>query len=209
MTRTGTGAGAGTGTSTGTGMGLRERKKLATWQAIRDAALRLLEERDFDSVSLDEIAEAAGVSRSTLFNYFASKEAIVLDPAPHDFELWRSLMAERPEDEPLWASLQAVYLGYIATFSDRLVIQKRLLDASETLTASPREHAARLKSEIREWAAERTPPGGELYATLALNTADAAITTAYTLWSPDDGFDRLMRLARDCFTRAGNGLTTP
>ncbi|MFD7714055.1 TetR/AcrR family transcriptional regulator [Streptomyces sp. NPDC059785] len=189
-----------------TGMGLRERKKLATWQAIRDAALRLIGERDFDSVSLDEIAEAAGVSRTTLFNYFASKEAIVLDPAPEDFERWRSLMAGRPEREPLWTSLQAVYLDYLATFSDRLATQKRLMTESPTLADSSREHAARLKGELRDWVAGRTRPGDELYAELALNSAQAAMTTAYTLWSPGDGFDRLMRLARTCFEQAGQGF---
>ncbi|MFJ3714918.1 TetR/AcrR family transcriptional regulator [Streptomyces sp. NPDC090057] len=191
------------------GMGLRERKKLATWQAIRDAALRLIEQRDFDAVSLDEIAAAAGVSRTTLFNYFTSKEAIVLDPAPSDPELWRSLMDERPEDETLWASLQAIYLGYLATFSDRLGAQKRLKAVSPTLAASRREHAARFKSELRDWAARRTPAGCELRLELALNTAEAATATAYTLWSPGDGFDRLMELARTCFEQAGRGFARP
>ncbi|MER6694588.1 TetR/AcrR family transcriptional regulator [Streptomyces minutiscleroticus] len=192
-----------------TGMGLRERKKLATWQAIRDAALRLIDRRDFDAVSLDEIAEAAGVSRTTLFNYFASKEAIVLDPAPQDPQLWRSLMDARPERETLWASLQAVHLGYVSTFSDRLVLQKRLKTVSPTLAASTREHAARFKRELRDWIADRAPSGSEVYAELAVNTAGAAMATAYTLWSPDDGFDRLMELARTCFEQAGRGFTAP
>ncbi|MFG2946222.1 TetR/AcrR family transcriptional regulator [Streptomyces adustus] len=189
-----------------TGMGLRERKKLATWQSIRDAALDLIDRRGFESVSLDDIAEAAGVSRTTLFNYFASKEAIVLDPAPQDPRRWRSLMADRPQGEPLWVSLQSVYLGYLATFSDSLVTQKRLMDLSPTLAESSREHAARFKGELRDWVAGRTPPGREVYAELALNTADAVMSTAYTLWSPADGFDRLMDLAQTCFDQAGRGF---
>ncbi|MER6977609.1 TetR/AcrR family transcriptional regulator [Streptomyces carpinensis] len=192
-----------------TGMGLRERKKLATWQAIRSAALQLIDQHDFDSVSLEEIAEAAGVSRTTLFNYFTSKEAIVLDPAPRDPELWRSLMDERPEDEALWTSLQAIYLGYLATFSDRLGVQKRLKAVSPTLAASSREHAARFKSELRDWAANRVPSGCELRLELALHTAEAATAAAYTLWAPDDGFDRLMELAQTCFEQAGRGFAHP
>ncbi|MEU1594122.1 helix-turn-helix domain-containing protein [Streptomyces sp. NPDC005708] len=192
-----------------TGMGLRERKKLATWQVIRGAALRLIDQHDFDSVSLDEIAAAAGVSRTTLFNYFASKEAIVLDPAPQDPELWRLLMAQRPEQEALWASLQAVHLGYLATFSDRLVTQKRLMAESPTLADSSREHAARFKSEVRQWVAGRTPPDGEVHAELAVNTAEAAVATAYILWRPDDGFDHLMELAQLCFEQVGRGFVNP
>ncbi|MFJ3667448.1 TetR/AcrR family transcriptional regulator [Streptomyces sp. NPDC090106] len=190
----------------GNGMGLRERKKLATWQAIRDAALILIDERGYESVSLDDIAEAAGVARTTLFNYFASKEAIVLDPAPQDAQYWTSLMAERPEGEPVWESLQAVCIGYLVTFSDRLATQKRLMDLSPALADSSREHAARFRVELRDWVAERTAPGDELYAELAVNTAQAVMTSAFNLWSPSDGFDRLMHLVRTCFDQAGRGL---
>jgi TetR/AcrR family transcriptional regulator of autoinduction and epiphytic fitness len=45
-------------------------------QAIVEAAERLFLERGFGSVSMDELAEAAGVARRTLYNQFASKEEI-------------------------------------------------------------------------------------------------------------------------------------
>jgi len=45
-------------------------------QAIVHAAERLFLERGFGSVSMDELAEAAGVARRTLYNQFASKEEI-------------------------------------------------------------------------------------------------------------------------------------
>ena len=44
--------------------------------AIIDAAERLFLERGFGSVSMDELAEAAGLARRTLYNQFASKEEI-------------------------------------------------------------------------------------------------------------------------------------
>src|SRR5947207_1477180 len=44
--------------------------------AIIDAAERLFLERGFGAVSMDELAEAAGVARRTLYNQFASKEEI-------------------------------------------------------------------------------------------------------------------------------------
>ena len=44
--------------------------------AIVEAAVRLFLERGFGSVSMDELAEAAGVARRTLYNQFASKEEI-------------------------------------------------------------------------------------------------------------------------------------
>jgi AcrR family transcriptional regulator len=58
--------------------GLRERKKLATRTAIHDAAMRLFAERGFAGTTMDQIADAADVSRATVFTYFATKEEIVL-----------------------------------------------------------------------------------------------------------------------------------
>ncbi|MFC0435518.1 TetR/AcrR family transcriptional regulator [Kutzneria buriramensis] len=186
--------------------GLRARKKLETWRTIRAAAFRLIEERGYEAVSVEEIAAAANVSRSTMFNYFAGKENIVLDPDPEAPEVWRTLMRDRPADEPLWTALQEVLLGYLATFSDGLAVQKRLKAASPKLAESTRDHSERFAAEFRDWVASRTVPGQEVANTLMVNTAQAVMATAYTMWSPDDGFDRLLELARDCFARASHGF---
>src|SRR5271167_1319308 len=45
-------------------------------EAIVEAAERLFLQRGFGSVSMDELAEAAGVARRTLYNQFSSKEEI-------------------------------------------------------------------------------------------------------------------------------------
>lgn len=58
--------------------GLRERKKRARADAIVDAAQRLVLARGFDAVTVEAIAEAAGISPRTFFNYFDSKDDAVL-----------------------------------------------------------------------------------------------------------------------------------
>ncbi|HYJ68193.1 MAG TPA: helix-turn-helix domain-containing protein [Nocardioidaceae bacterium] len=58
--------------------GLRERKKQATREALRDAALRLALERGPDEVRVDAIAEAAGVSPRTYNNYFSRREHAII-----------------------------------------------------------------------------------------------------------------------------------
>jgi AcrR family transcriptional regulator len=57
--------------------GLRERKKRATRIAIREAAMRLFDDQGFAGTTMDQIAEAADVSRATVFTYFPTKEEIV------------------------------------------------------------------------------------------------------------------------------------
>lgn len=86
--------------------GLRERKKIKTRTAIREATYRLVEEQGYDATTVEQIAEAAEVSPSTVFRYFPTKEDIVLtdeyDP------LLEQELRERPADEPWFDSLRYV-----------------------------------------------------------------------------------------------------
>jgi AcrR family transcriptional regulator len=78
--------------------GLRERKKQKTKEAIQREAMRLFQEHGYDETTIEEIAEAAEISPSTFFNYFPTKEDVVLydryDP------MMASLMLSRPSEEP-------------------------------------------------------------------------------------------------------------
>ena len=60
-------------------MSLRERKKQKTQQAILEAARTLIEQEEFDSVTTRLIAETADVSYQTLYNYFPSKNDILIE----------------------------------------------------------------------------------------------------------------------------------
>ncbi|MZF90125.1 TetR family transcriptional regulator [Streptomyces sp. SID5643] len=83
-------------------LGLRERKKIKTRQAIRAAAYALIEEQDYDATTIEQIADRAEVSPSTVFRYFPAKEDIVVTDA------WEPVvMAQvraRPQDES-WADV--------------------------------------------------------------------------------------------------------
>jgi AcrR family transcriptional regulator len=59
-------------------LGVRETKRRETHGRIADAAMKLFLERGYDETTLDEIADAAGISRRTFFYYFASKDDILL-----------------------------------------------------------------------------------------------------------------------------------
>src|SRR5487761_1788226 len=59
-------------------VGRRERHKRATRQMLIDTATEMFLERGFDAVTVAEIAEVCDVSPTTVFNYFPTKESLVL-----------------------------------------------------------------------------------------------------------------------------------
>jgi AcrR family transcriptional regulator len=61
------------------GEGLRERKKARTRQRLSDTATLMFLERGFDAVRVIEVAAACDVSEKTVYNYFPTKESLVLD----------------------------------------------------------------------------------------------------------------------------------
>lgn len=58
--------------------GLRERKKATAMRHIQTTALRLFSEQGFGRVTIEQVAEQAQVSPSTVYRYFGTKEGLVL-----------------------------------------------------------------------------------------------------------------------------------
>ncbi|WP_406383567.1 TetR/AcrR family transcriptional regulator [Streptomyces sp. NBC_01618] len=94
--------------------GLRERKKLRTRIAIRRATYRLISEQGYEATTIEQIADAAEVSPSTVFRYFATKEDIVLtdeyDP------VMETELRNRPADEPPLVSLRLIMTEALTAF---------------------------------------------------------------------------------------------
>ncbi|WP_340376508.1 TetR family transcriptional regulator [Streptomyces sp. SS7] len=94
-------------------LGLRERKKIKTREAIRTATYTLIKEQGYDATTIDQIAERAEVSPSTVFRYFPTKEDIVLTDE-YDPVLLEELRA-RPADEPWTRSVRYVMQQAVRT----------------------------------------------------------------------------------------------
>lgn len=57
---------------------LRERKHAATKAALLDAVLARLNNQTLESISVKEVCREVQVSETTFFNYFASKQAVII-----------------------------------------------------------------------------------------------------------------------------------
>ncbi|UYO46557.1 TetR/AcrR family transcriptional regulator [Rhodopseudomonas palustris] len=114
--------------------GLRERKRRETLQRISDAALELFLDKGFDATTLDEIAEAAGISRRTFFYYFASKDDILTAYlGRRTDELRAAVLQSSSAGEPIDVVCNAL-LKLASKFGDRKTIATAgLVSGSEFL----------------------------------------------------------------------------
>ncbi|MFD0398639.1 TetR/AcrR family transcriptional regulator [Kitasatospora sp. NPDC059811] len=90
---------------------LRERKKIQTGIRIWRTAIGLFAERDFDQVSVAEIAAAAEVSKMTVFNYFPTKEDLVMAPMEQHLDEPARVVRERAPGTSAVAALREQYLA--------------------------------------------------------------------------------------------------
>jgi AcrR family transcriptional regulator len=88
--------------------GARERRKTETRAALVGAALEIVATEGFDAVTADQIAERAGVSRRTLFNYFPRVEDILTATIREATAETIDAVLARPAGEPLRESAFAV-----------------------------------------------------------------------------------------------------
>ncbi|MFD5894325.1 TetR/AcrR family transcriptional regulator [Streptomyces sp. NPDC060366] len=94
-------------------LGLRERKKLKTRVAIREATYRLIDEQGYETTTIEQIAAAAEVSPSTLFRYFPTKEDIVLTD---EFDpVMEAAVRARPAGEPPLEAVRSVLRQTVET----------------------------------------------------------------------------------------------
>jgi len=184
----------------GQGGGLRERKKQKTRESIQRTALRLFEKHGYEETTIEEIAAAAEISPSTFFNYFPTKEDVVLVDAydPMAIQMFRDL----PKDEPLNVGLRKVLEALSATFErdePAILARGRLFLEVPELRARIWDEVERTQVLIANVLAERTgrrPDDFELRVTARIITA--AMFEASLEWMRTNGRHGLV----DLFSRA-------
>ncbi|MFE4827420.1 TetR/AcrR family transcriptional regulator [Streptomyces sp. NPDC056672] len=139
-------------------MGLRERKKLKTRIAIRRATYGLIAEQGYEATTIEQIAEAAEVSPSTVFRYFPTKEDIVLtdeyDP------VMAALLHSRPAGEPALESIRFVMDEAMRTMMagdhDEMIQRTKLVVEVPAVRARMTETMSSTAKLLADALAERT-----------------------------------------------------
>ena len=103
--------------------GLRERKKAKTRAAIQEHAVRLFREQGYDDTTVEQIAEAAEVSPSTVFRYYPAKEDLVISDE-YDPMLIDAIRAQPPGLSPIQVLRNALRTTFTKVSSSELTVQR-------------------------------------------------------------------------------------
>lgn len=168
--------------------GRRERKKQLVHDELSRRAFALFAERGFDRVSVEDITEAADVSRTTFFRYFPTKEDVLVQWMRAVGEETAAALLDRPRDEPPLVALRAALLTLARAYAgdtERAALVEQLRRGSPTVRAAHRDKIAQWEDLLAAALAERTGTSAErdLAPRLLARLAMAAVTAAQDTWA--------------------------
>jgi AcrR family transcriptional regulator len=160
--------------------GLRERKKIATREALSAAAFRLALERGLANVRVEDIAEAAGVSPRTYNNYFSSREAAIVAAVVTERASRIAAALRSRADEPLAdAVVEAVVEQYSEPPSNDALL---LITSAPALRAEFVEAVATIEPPLAQAIADHTGSTDDLATAVLAAAVSAAARVAVERW---------------------------
>lgn len=191
-----------------TRLGRRERKKLQTRALIQREALRLFLEKGFEATTIEEIAEAADIAPSTFFNYFPTKESVVLQD-DLDPVLLEALHMEATGLGPIAVLRKAIHHVFSHLTPEQHTIFRRrlaLLASNLSLRAAFLNQSASQLDEIVALVAERTGCSSDDFVVRNLAGALFGVMTATFLSAANDSSADVLGLADQALAHLEAGL---
>ena len=173
--------------------GRRERKKRQTRDELMHHAARLFAQRGFDSVTTEDIAEAADVSQRTFFRHFPSKEAVLYGHVDELRDAMAAALASRPPEEHVVDGVRAAVrtiADHYAEHRDEAYLQARLAAEFPSVAAHARAVVqTEWEHELTAAIAERmqVDPLADPFPEVLAGAAFAAFRAAIRRWGADGG----------------------
>jgi AcrR family transcriptional regulator len=197
---------------------LRERKKLETRRKLRRVALGLFAERGFSNVTAEEIAEAAEVSTRTFFNYFPSKEAVLLSADPGRLQSVRDAITGEAPGVPAvevlhramtaWARQVVTEVSELGGNPADWLARFKIAGDDLHLRAAQAARMEAIERTMAEALAERLGTDAERdpYPALLAVLASGVFRTSMAAWARSGGTVPLERLIGLAFRALADGL---
>jgi len=116
-----------------------------TREALIDAALALFARDGFDTTTIDQVSQAAGVSPRTFFRYFPTKESVVFHRDHWFMRTFAAAYLEQPAGLGDYAALRTTFVEQAAGFGSfraRIETYRAAVDSSAVLRGREQEHLA-------------------------------------------------------------------
>ena len=122
---------------------LQVRKQQLVRDAIYDAAIELFAAKGFDETTVEEIAQAAGVSRRSFFRYYAAKDDLLAQSVvSYGVALIQGIAACPTTFTPLELVRETVSAGIKHTAGQLLT--RQIIEISQRSISARQAHASRL-----------------------------------------------------------------
>ena len=105
----------------------KEREREQRRNDIINAARKLFADRDFDEVSMDEIAEDIGLGKSTLYLYFKNKESLYFAIELRGIQIWAEMVKEEVKKGNTGLEKLILYINANREFSNQYPDYFRML----------------------------------------------------------------------------------
>jgi AcrR family transcriptional regulator len=167
---------------------LRERKKQATREALQAAALRLALDHGPESVRVEDIAEAAGVSPRTYNNYFPSREhAIVAGITANRAAQVTAAVTTRPPEVGLGDAVIDAVVSLYSDSGEHPPGALSMIATSAALRACYVDTVTTIEAPLAEAVIERCPEAEQLTAQVLAAAVGAAARVALRQWLRSTG----------------------
>lgn len=181
----------------------RGRQAVTDHGSIERAAFRLFEEQGFDQTTMEQIAEAVGVGRRTLFRYFPSKNDIPWGQFDQSLRDFAEQLANVPGDVPVSEAVfrcVVAFNQYDPQVLDQHRFRMRLILTTPTLQAHSALRYAAWRGVITDYVAERLNlHQNELLPRLAGHMSLSLAVSSYEQWlyEPDSDLPAMLQKAME------------
>jgi TetR/AcrR family transcriptional regulator, regulator of mycofactocin system len=186
------------------------RRRSTTSDHISNVAIDMFAARGFDEVSVDDVAEAAGIARRTLFRYFPSKNALPWGDFDAHLDHMRDLLNELERDVPIREALRTALLAF-NSFDEQETARHRqrmrVILETAALQAYSMTMYAGWRAVVAAFVAQRLGAKVEdiVPQTVAWTMLGVALS-AYENWLADESVSLAQALG-EAFDTVSNGLS--
>jgi len=161
-------------------MSTREVAKKAVQRQISLAALKLFQEKGFESATIEDISTQVGMSVRTFFRYFRTKEDVLLGPARAFSDAFLEELGKQLQTNDLWTSLENA-LGETARTCEKLGDADQSLQLQQIVASTPNVLARQLEvvERLQLQATEISISSCAQAEALGRATTDAIVRSAF------------------------------